>query len=93
MKTKLKSSYVVGYDGRDHVLLKEAEVVYEGESIIYVGKEYGEAVDETIDCGNAVLSPGFIDLNALGDIDHDILHIEADAQKSKKPVMVPGIYG
>lgn len=83
MKTKLKSSYVVGYDGRDHVLLKEAEVVYEGDSIIYVGKEYGEAVDETIDCGNAVLSPGFIDLNALGDIDHDILHIEADAQKSK----------
>ena len=23
---------------------------------------------------NAVIMPGFIDLNALGDIDHDILH-------------------
>lgn len=83
MKTKLKGHYVVGYDGEDHVLLKDAEVVYEGDSIIYVGKEFAGAVDETIDCGNAVISPGFIDLNALGDIDHDILHIEADAQKSK----------
>lgn len=83
MKTKLKSSYVVGYDGGDHVLLKDAEVVYEGDSILYVGKAYAGQVDETIDCGNAVLSPGFIDLNALGDIDHDILHIEADAEKSK----------
>lgn len=83
MKTKIKGQYVIGYDGTDHVLLKDAEVVYEKDSIIYVGKGYEEAVDETIDCGNSVISPGFIDLNALGDIDHDILHIEADAQKSK----------
>lgn len=83
MKTKIKGHYVIGYDGADHVLLKDAEVVYEGDSIIYVGKGYEEPVGETIDCGNAVISPGFIDLNALGDIDHDILHIEADAQKSK----------
>lgn len=83
MKTKLKGRYVVGYDGNDHVLLKDAEVVFEDTSIIYVGKEYKESVDETIDCGNSVISPGFIDLNALGDIDHDILHVEADKEKSK----------
>jgi len=83
MKTKLKGRYIVGYNGTDHVLLKDAEVVYEGVSIIYVGKEYKESVDETIDCGNSVISPGFIDLNALGDIDHDILHVEADKEKSK----------
>ncbi|WP_256204090.1 hypothetical protein [Planococcus faecalis] len=83
MKTKLKGQYVIGYNGEDHVILKDAEVVYEGTSIIYVGKEYTESVDETIDCGNAVISPGFIDLNALGDIDHDIIHVEADNEKSK----------
>lgn len=83
MKTKIKGRYVIGYDGADHVLLKDAEVVYEGDSIIYVGKGYDQPVDETMDCGNSVISPGFIDLNALGDIDHDIIHIEADEQKSK----------
>jgi 5-methylthioadenosine/S-adenosylhomocysteine deaminase len=83
MKTKLKGRYVVGYNGADHVLLKDAEVVYEEADIIYVGKKYKESVDETIDCGNSVISPGFIDLNALGDIDHDILHVEADEEKSK----------
>lgn len=83
MKTKLKGQYVIGYNGVDHVILKDAEVVYEGTSIIYVGKGYTEFVDETIDCGNSVISPGFIDLNALGDIDHDIIHVEADSEKSK----------
>ncbi|MDQ0201283.1 amidohydrolase family protein [Neobacillus ginsengisoli] len=83
MKTKLKGKYVIGYDGFDHVLLKNAEVVYEKDTIIYVGKNYSGEVDEIIDVGNAVISPGFIDLNALGDIDHDILHIEANTNRQK----------
>jgi cytosine/adenosine deaminase-related metal-dependent hydrolase len=83
MKTKLKGKYVIGYDGFDHVLLKNAEVVFEKETIIYVGKNYPDEVDEIIDVGNAVISPGFIDLNALGDIDHDILHLEASTNRQK----------
>lgn len=83
MKTKLKGRYVIGYDGYDHVILKNAEVVYENETIIYVGKNYRLDVDEVIDSGNAIISPGFIDLNALGDIDHDILHVEAPTKRQK----------
>ena len=77
MITKLKASYVIGYDGTDHVIIPDGEVVYENDTIIYVGKHYEGAVDKTEDAGNAVVMPGFIDLNALGDIDHDILHTEA----------------
>lgn len=77
MKTKVKGKYVVGFDGVDHVILEDAEVVYERDTIIYVGKEFPGQVDEVIDVGYSVISPGFIDLNALGDIDHDILHFEA----------------
>jgi 5-methylthioadenosine/S-adenosylhomocysteine deaminase len=83
LKTKLKGRYVIGYDGSDHVLIENAEVVYENDTIIFVGKKYPNEVDEVMDAGNAVISPGFIDLNALGDIDHDILHLEAPATKSK----------
>jgi 5-methylthioadenosine/S-adenosylhomocysteine deaminase len=83
MLTKLKGRYVIGFDGDDHVILKDSEVVYENDTIIYVGKKYPKEVDEVIDAGNAVISPGFIDLNALGDIDHDILHLEASRDKQK----------
>ena len=82
MKTKIKGKYIIGYDGQDHVILENAEVVYENDTIIYVGKEYAEEVDEILDAGNAIISPGFIDLNALGDIDHDILHLEATKSKN-----------
>lgn len=83
MKTKLKGRYVIAFNGDDHVILEHAEVVYEYDTIIYVGKNYGEDVSEEIDTGNSIISPGFIDLNALGDIDHDILHLEASASRQK----------
>ncbi|WP_088066858.1 chlorohydrolase family protein [Gottfriedia luciferensis] len=83
MKTKLKGRYVIGFDGKEHVILENAEIVYEKDTIIFVGKNYLDEVDEVIDVGNAILSPGFIDLNALGDIDHDILHLEANSNRQK----------
>lgn len=83
MKVKLQGRYVIGFDGNDHVILENAEVVYERDTIIYVGKNYSHEVDEVINVGNSVISPGFIDLNALGDIDHDILHLEASNDRVK----------
>ena len=77
MKRKLKGRFVIGFDGEDHEIIRDGEVVYDGNEIIYVGKNYDGEVDVTEDAGNAVIMPGFIDLNALGDIDHDILHFEA----------------
>lgn len=83
MKTKIKGSYVIGFDGTDHVIIHDGEVVYENDVILYVGHEFPGEVDEVIDAGHSVISPGFIDLNALGDIDHDMVHLEADATRQK----------
>lgn len=77
MITKIKGRYVIGFDGTDHEIIKDGEVVYEDSTILYVGKHYEGKAGRTEDMGNAVIMPGFIDLNALGDIDHDILHKEA----------------
>lgn len=84
-KTKLKANYVIGYDKekQDHIIYKDGQVIYQGDSVLYVGKANDEPVDETIELGNSVISPGFIDLNALGDIDHDILHMEMPSRKGK----------
>ena len=76
MIKKIKGRYVIGFTGKDHEIITNGEVVYEDNSILYVGKHYEGHVDHTEDVGNAVIMPGFIDLNALGDIDHDIIHLE-----------------
>ena len=73
MKTKVKGAFVIGFDGTDHVVYEDGEVVYEGNQITFVGHDYAEPVDQIIDGGLAIISPGFIDLDALADIDHAIL--------------------
>ncbi len=87
MSVKVKGKYVVGFDGLDHEIITDGEVVYEKDTILYVGKHYEGPVDQVIDMGNAVICPGFIDMNALGDIDHDAIHLEAypDVQASLRP--------
>ena len=61
------------YKRQDHEIIENGEVVYEGDTILYVGKCCEGKTEHTEDMGNSVIMPGFIDLNALGDIDHDIL--------------------
>ncbi|CAN5499182.1 amidohydrolase family protein [soil metagenome] len=73
MKTKVTAAFVVGFDGHDHVIYKDGEVVYEQDLIVFVGHDYPAPVDQTIDGGQAIVCPGFIDLDALADIDHAIL--------------------
>ena len=83
MRTKVKAKFVIGFNGTEHIIYKNGEVVYEKDTIIFVGQNYNGDVDQTIDAGNAIVSPGFIDLNALGDIDHDLIHLEAPPAISK----------
>ncbi|NRQ33670.1 amidohydrolase family protein [Nonomuraea sp. NN258] len=71
--TLVKASYVIGFDGGDHVIHRDGCVVYAGDSIVHAGGPYAGPVDEVIDAGRAIVGPGFIDLDALADIDHAIL--------------------
>lgn len=74
-RTKVTARWVVGCtpDGTQHQLLRDGEVVYEGNRIIFVGHDYPGEVGETIDGGNALLAPGFVDLDALFDLDSTVL--------------------
>jgi cytosine/adenosine deaminase-related metal-dependent hydrolase len=72
----LKASCVVGFDGAQHVLWRDGEVVFSGSRIEFVGRGYAGAVDQWIDYGNALIGPGFIDLDALGDLDSTVLTLD-----------------
>lgn len=81
MITKITAKYVIGCVEDEHVIYPGGEVVYEGDSILYVGPHYPGPTDVTMDAGKAIISPGFIDLDALGDIDHALIYDEIPKEK------------
>jgi len=59
-KTKIKASCLIAFDGQTHRYLCDGELVYQGDTILYVGKEYQGEVDQTIEGRGKIVSPGFI---------------------------------
>jgi len=57
----IEGKYVVGFNGKEHVLLKDGVVVYEEDNIVYVGKNYTGQADMIVDAKDKLVSPGFID--------------------------------
>jgi cytosine/adenosine deaminase-related metal-dependent hydrolase len=76
MRTKLKAAHVVGFDGRSHRMWRNGEVVFSGDTIEFVGQGFVGHVDVSIDYGQALISPGLIDLDALGDLDSGVLTVD-----------------
>ncbi len=82
MKTRVRSRYLVAYEKNDHVIFHNGELVYEDDSVIYTGPHYEGETDRTVDYGNAIVSPGFVDLNALADIDTTVLDYDQPSSLS-----------
>jgi cytosine/adenosine deaminase-related metal-dependent hydrolase len=71
--TWLGARWVVGnIDGR-HVLYENAGVVFEGREVLFVGHGYPGPLARRIELGEVLIGPGFIDLDALSDLDTTIL--------------------
>lgn len=75
-RTLLTASWVVGHKDGSHRLLKNGEVVFKDGEIVFVGHRFPGEVARRIDFGNALVSPGLIDLDALSDLDTTILGID-----------------
>lgn len=69
----MTARWVVGHAEGTHILLEDGEVVWEGDRIVFVGHGYPGEVAQRVDCGNALIGPGFIDLDALSDLDTTVL--------------------
>jgi len=73
MRTLLSARWVIGHRDGHHVVHENGVVVLEGDAILHVGASFDGEVSERIDYGEAVIAPGFIDLDALSDLDTTIL--------------------
>ncbi|MEN8749805.1 amidohydrolase family protein [Marivita sp.] len=72
----MTADWVVGHENGTHVLLPNGEVVFDDGAIVFVGHEYPGEVARRIDCGRALIGPGFIDLDALSDLDTTVLGLD-----------------
>ncbi len=73
MRTMLTADWLIGFDGKGHVLWPNGQIVFADDSIVFVGRDFPGDVDHRMDYGRALISPGFVDLDALGDLDTEVL--------------------
>jgi cytosine/adenosine deaminase-related metal-dependent hydrolase len=73
VRVLVRAAFVIGYKNGDHCIMPEAEIVFEGNRIVFVGHGFDGHCDDIIEAGNAIVAPGFIDLDALADIDHALI--------------------
>lgn len=73
MRTLLKAAFVVGFNGQSHTLWRNGEIVFSDDTIEFVGCGFPGPVDRIVDYGRALIGPGLIDLDALGDLDSGVL--------------------
>jgi cytosine/adenosine deaminase-related metal-dependent hydrolase len=69
----MTARWVVGHGNGHHILYENGEVVFDRDRITFVGHGYAGEPARKIDCGNSLIGPGFVDLDALSDLDTTVL--------------------
>lgn len=69
----LTARWLIGHRNGRHCLYENGEIVFENGAVIFVGDRFPGEAAERHDYGNAVIAPGFVDLDALSDLDTTIL--------------------
>ena len=72
-RTLLSARWVLGHRAGRHCLIANGEVVVQDGKIVFAGHRFPGTVDARHDYGHALICPGFIDLDALSDLDTTIL--------------------
>ncbi|MFC6445143.1 amidohydrolase family protein [Shinella zoogloeoides] len=75
-RTALFARWIVAHENGRHRLLTDGEIVIEGQEVIYVGPRFPGEVARRIELGDTLVSPGFVDLDALSDLDTTVLTID-----------------
>ncbi len=92
-RTLLTADHVVGHRNGRHCLLRGGEVVFEGAKIIHAGHDFTGEVEHRHSYGAALIAPGFVDLDALSDLDTTILALDNGPAWRKGRVWPRGYVG
>jgi 5-methylthioadenosine/S-adenosylhomocysteine deaminase len=58
------ASWVIAWDGKQHVYLRDSDVTFAGSKVTHVGGKYIGAAQREIDGSNRLVMPGLIDIHA-----------------------------
>jgi 5-methylthioadenosine/S-adenosylhomocysteine deaminase len=61
MRTKIEAGWLVAHENGRHFLIRDGELVYERNRIVFVGKGFEGEVDKVIDARGRLVCPGFVD--------------------------------
>ena len=84
MRTRIKGRWVIGFRNGSHHIIPDGEIVYEDDTIEYVGTEYSSHVDRTIDATDHLVTPGFINLHCVANTDLQVFRIDVDSPSFPK---------
>lgn len=74
--TKIRTRALLAEVAGELATIPSGEMLVSDGRILAVGTKLTHHVDETLDWTDSFVAPGFIDLNALGDIDHHLIWSE-----------------
>jgi cytosine/adenosine deaminase-related metal-dependent hydrolase len=77
MRTLIQGGWVVAFQNGHHAILRDGVVVIEGDRILHVGPKFDGRVDKTIDAAGKLISPGFINIHAVANIDIQTLGLDS----------------
>jgi cytosine/adenosine deaminase-related metal-dependent hydrolase len=75
-RTALSARWIVAHANGHHHLLRDGEIVIEGPNVLHVGQRFPGEVARRIELGDVLVSPGFVDLDALSDLDTTLLTVD-----------------
>jgi 5-methylthioadenosine/S-adenosylhomocysteine deaminase len=61
MRTRITCGWLVAHSNGHHTLWRNAELVYEGNAVLFIGDHFEGVVDHEIDAHDKLVAPGFID--------------------------------
>lgn len=82
-RTLLSARYLLAEDGERATLFEHGEIVLEDGAVLFAGHDFPGEVARRVDYGNALIAPGFVDLNALSDLDTTILAFDNQPAAAK----------
>jgi cytosine/adenosine deaminase-related metal-dependent hydrolase len=93
MRTLIKGSWVIGFQQGSHRVLRDGVVVMEDDRILHVGRDFAGQVDRTIDATGKLVSPGFVNIHAVANLDIQTLGLDTSegGYASPKRYAVDGV--
>ena len=63
-RKQINAKLIVAYQAGEHRILQDGCIVIDGNEVVHVGKPFAGPIDEVIDAGNRIITPGFINAHA-----------------------------